>query len=578
MHTINNSRVNRYSSNSLVFMIMIVLVLGCGRLGRSPSGVEKKIKNLSVPEFDPKQPFPSLSANVLDALSADVPELAKHREAVLAAERSAINGALADFRSKAKAAHENTGDAIPESASFRVPDLAHQPCTNEERATLVRAGNHDQAAASFVELFDLIPVAMADEPDMSSLGFTQQMIIGHQIGFMMADNGDFKTGKGTKTVSMKDEKTGEVQATMILSIEKDGGPLTMELTTKVSLPVFGLDANSKVSLTGELCPNSEGKVDITVKGSSNARAGSSGSAIYDKNLEARIIATVGDDANVVGADLDLRQATRSTAGGREIYVDTSQSARLKGREYSTAKFGEFKINRTSSKVTSEDQPVSDNGIAAAYFLAIGALESAKERWQSGGCIKIEAPSPGTVAPSSNTSIPVTVRHKFGGSEVPAKLDAALTGGKSVDPTSLARTSGTLTYTAPSETGKSATIKLTATSRRGKATLELTANTGGASYQIVGGLDDWQTNTNVCDIMKPFQLTGGGFTMELTGGLSGTYTYTGPFNAHGSGTYTISLPDGLGKPGTMTGGGAGSAEGFTNTGTEKYTLTPIAPCN
>jgi hypothetical protein len=106
---------------------------------------------------------------------------------------------------------------------------------------------------------------------------------------------------------------------------------------------------------------------------------------------------------------------------------------------------------------------------------------------------------------------------------------------------------------------------------------LNVNTGGASYQIVGGLDDWQTNTAVCDIMKPFTLTGGGFTMQLSGGLSGTYTYTGPFNAHGTGTYTISLPDGVGKPGSMTGGGAGSAAGYTGSGTEKYTLTPIAPC-
>ena len=99
-------------------------------------------------------------------------------------------------------------------------------------------------------------------------------------------------------------------------------------------------------------------------------------------------------------------------------------------------------------------------------------------------------------------------------------------------------------------------------------------------QIVGGLDDWQTNTAVCDIMKPFTLTGGGFTMELSGGLSGTYTYSGPFNANGTGTYTISLPDGVGKPGTMTGGGAGQVTGdkvYTGTGTEKYTLTPIAPC-
>jgi len=102
----------------------------------------------------------------------------------------------------------------------------------------------------------------------------------------------------------------------------------------------------------------------------------------------------------------------------------------------------------------------------------------------------------------------------------------------------------------------------------------------APYRIVGGLDAWQTNTEVCDIMKPFTLTGGGFTMKLSGGLSGTYSYTGPFNANGTGTYTISLPDGIGKPGTMIGGGAGQITGdrvYTGKGTEKYTLTPIDPC-
>jgi hypothetical protein len=99
------------------------------------------------------------------------------------------------------------------------------------------------------------------------------------------------------------------------------------------------------------------------------------------------------------------------------------------------------------------------------------------------------------------------------------------------------------------------------------------------YQIVGGLDDWQTSTKVCDIMKPFTLTGSyGIKMELSGGLSGTYNYKGQFNTQGTGTYTITLPEGGGKPGTMTGSGEGSAEGYSGSGTEKYTLTPIEPCS
>jgi hypothetical protein len=103
-----------------------------------------------------------------------------------------------------------------------------------------------------------------------------------------------------------------------------------------------------------------------------------------------------------------------------------------------------------------------------------------------------------------------------------------------------------------------------------------------AYQIVGGSGDFQTNTAVCDIRKPFTLTGGGFSVKFSGGLSGTYTYSGPFNASGGQTYGILLPDGAGKPGTMTGGGNGCVETpkgtFCNNATEQYTLTPIDPAS
>jgi hypothetical protein len=104
----------------------------------------------------------------------------------------------------------------------------------------------------------------------------------------------------------------------------------------------------------------------------------------------------------------------------------------------------------------------------------------------------------------------------------------------------------------------------------------------AAYVIAGGLDDFQVNQMVCDIMEPFELSGGGITMTFTGGLAGSYSYSGgPFNATGSGTYTISLPNGPSEPGSMVGNGTGSVDtplgSFEASGTETYSLAPVEPC-
>ena len=102
--------------------------------------------------------------------------------------------------------------------------------------------------------------------------------------------------------------------------------------------------------------------------------------------------------------------------------------------------------------------------------------------------------------------------------------------------------------------------------------------GSVAYRISGGLDAWQTNTVVCDITKPFTLTGGGFTMKLSGGVKGTYEYTGPFNAKGTGTYEMNFPNGIGKNGEMKGRGDGTIEGggkeYKGSGTETYGLTVV----
>ncbi len=107
------------------------------------------------------------------------------------------------------------------------------------------------------------------------------------------------------------------------------------------------------------------------------------------------------------------------------------------------------------------------------------------------------------------------------SEAPSKLTAALTGAESIDPTTLAKTPGTLTYTAPDEKGKSATILLTATSKRGKAKLELNANTGEKkkTYHVIetpGAGGSWKGDC-IEDLSKPFTVffTGPGTTSTFT---------------------------------------------------------------
>ncbi len=284
-----------------------------------------------------------------------------------------------------------------------------------------------------------------------------------------------------------------------------------------------------------------------------------------------------DDAEISSSTFDIIQGTTQSKGGRQVYVETGGTIKY-GQDFSGAAVSNWRVNQKTDNATQEDMDnLGSAGVKAALELGVSSLMSAQNAWQNGKCTKIVATSPGTVQPGSTTAIPVSVISIFDGANAPSKLTAALTGTESVDPTKLATTPGSISYLAPNENGKSATILLTATSKRGKAKLELSANTGGAAYRIVGGLDDWQTDTSVCDIMQPFALTSPILTVHFSGGLSGTYSYTGgPFGAAGGDSYTISLPDGMGKPGTMTGGGEGVAGGFSNSGAEFYTLTPIDP--
>lgn len=69
--------------------------------GNSAYGVGD-LRETMVPKLNGGELFPALTTDAINALVAAVPELAKHRDKILEAERSAVNGIFDEIRAKSQ--------------------------------------------------------------------------------------------------------------------------------------------------------------------------------------------------------------------------------------------------------------------------------------------------------------------------------------------------------------------------------------------------------------------------------------------------------------------------------------------
>jgi|GEM_PF-1744206 len=113
----------------------------------------------------------------------------------------------------------------------------------------------------------------------------------------------------------------------------------------------------------------------------------------------------------------------------------------------------------------------------------------------------------------------------------------------------------LSNSAPAPAANGATVK--------------TVDAAKKAYRIEGTIDDANQEGNVCDTSVKFTVSG---TLEFeftpTGPSKGNYTYSGPFNATGSGPYEIS------DDGTMIVDGTGCIMGRCAAYSHKWKATPI----
>lgn len=94
---------------------------------------------------------------------------------------------------------------------------------------------------------------------------------------------------------------------------------------------------------------------------------------------------------------------------------------------------------------------------------------------------------------------------------------------------------------------------------------------GKAFHISGNIDDAAQEGDVCDVTKPFTVPGTlKFEFTPTSATKGTYTYSGPFNATGSGPYEIH------SDGKMLVSGTGCIMGKCATYSHDWKATPIDP--
>ncbi len=516
----------KWAMTAPLLLLTAAFLSGCGE-GTPKNDIAQAVQTaLATLPTDGEQNPPALSAAVIAILAQDMPELEQYQADIERREKAALKTVIADYH----AWQTERAGAVP---------VAMLPAHGEW---------HDYQSNRPFALLDLIVTparAMGDAPTAPDGGDIVATLGGNVATktFGSAADGAKSGQAGQHSVDFKGED-GE-SASLNIAVDETG-QVTGSIASNTEIPQLGVGANSKVSLvTKGLCPDTAGRVEFTIKLSQGGQAGPGGSN-YSRNLEAHVVATVNDNAEVADAQINTKYDQRLGKGEKTSTMAGRTNWNSPGGPNTEAQVVSNTITEQSGD-SATVQKMANDGARHSLMLGTGALIAAEQHWQGGHCVRIDATSPGKISPGKRSEIPVKVFSRQDAAEVTAKVTATLTGGKTIDPTEIPRSPGTITHTAPDERTKSMSIKLVTVSRRGKAELTLTMSMSEGQYRAEGGAGEFHGTGVICDLAKPFTISGSGVTMQFTPTSEdgGTYTYSGSmsgFAVQGSGTYTVGYTD------------------------------------
>lgn len=233
-----------------------------------------------------------------------------------------------------------------------------------------------------------------------------------------------------------------------------------------------------------ICPDAGGLVPLTISGQVRINTPSK-TTTSDSKLD--IKGHVDDQGALGSVDASYQNNSKWDAGSVDVDMGNI-SLGVGSGAYNTSSFGVGNatgtINTTGDAKAGIGWAMTDLALSAST--AQPALKEAQRLWQHGRCVVVAVPDYGAETPlrivdqdgvqhtedvdtSSETKFAVTLKHRFGAPPA-APVDIALSGEDKIEPDHLDAAPGSITYTAPGEEDKTATLTLTSTSKRGIAKL------------------------------------------------------------------------------------------------------------
>lgn len=347
---------------------------------------------------------------------------------------------------------------------------------------------------------------------------------------------------------------------------------------------------NSVSIEGKVCPLDDGEFDFTatLKNTAAASAEQEGSGTVQQDLQVRITGRLGADGTPESLNLDGTQSTTHTSSsGRTVSVET----RHRKQNTSVTEVFDFatataEVVRSSADASpAERQRLASLGAGRLALFGSGSvIGTALNMWGDGGCVTLRAPAPTLVDAGASTSITVTATSTVTGDELSLPVTMTLDGQRSIDPTMLTST-GSFTHVA-GDAGTRSSVLLKTASRRGRDTESIAIGTARRSYFAEGGGGDIIVSGEICDLVRPFVLTGGGVTLsffpEDEAGGTRVYEDDGSFGGGfvvlaGEGPYVVSFDD-AGVATSIVGSGTGTSSSiageFSFPLNDVFTLTPL----